>query len=193
MPGRGNFFTCNFCNFLFSVIPHQSALRYARPRGSGRRCIPGCPGRVQASLFFHRFIRLPRIFYTSFYADIIFLSTQITLHFQYFACLFFIFLNFFKIFRFSLAQLFLCVYNCLQKAKGSSRAKRAESRMHLLDPEPDLGNANVGRYDMHIFCRYTSTYICFLISMNTSSTGSSSTTREFASAKILTQEEQKLC
>ena len=26
---------------------------------------------------------------------------------------------------------------------------------------PDLGNANVGRYDMHIFCRYTSTYICF--------------------------------
>ena len=21
--------------------------------------------------------------------------------------------------------------------------------------------ANVGRYDMHIFCRYTSTYICF--------------------------------
>lgn len=74
---------------------------------------------------------------------------------------FFIFLKFFKIFRFSLAQLFLCVYNCLQKAKGSSRAKRAESRMHLLDPEPDLGNANVGRYDMHIFCRYTSTYICF--------------------------------
>ena len=105
---------------------------------------------------------------------------------------FFIFLKFFKIFRFSLAQLFLCVYNCLQKAKGSSRAKRAESRMHLLDPEPDLGNANVGRYDMHIFCRYTSTYICFLISMNTSSTGSSSTTREFASAKILTQEEQKI-
>ena len=41
--------------------------------------------------------------------------------------------------------LFLYVYNCLQKAKGSSRAKRAESRMHLLDPEPDLGNANVGR------------------------------------------------
>ena len=88
------------------------------------------------------------------------LSTQITLHFQYFACLFY-FSEFFKIFRFSLAQLFLCVYNCLQKAKGSSRAKRAESRMHLLDPEPDLGNANVGRYDMHIFCRYTSTYICF--------------------------------
>ena len=28
--------------------------------------------------------------------------------------------------------------------------------------------------------------------MNTSSTGSSSTTREFASAKILTQEEQKI-
>ena len=45
--------------------------------------------------------------------------------------------------------------------KKGSWLKPAESRMHLLDPEPDLGNANVGRYDMHIFCRYTSTYICF--------------------------------
>ena len=89
-------FTCNTLQFSFSVIPHQSALRYARPRGSGRRCTPGCPGRVQASLFFHRFTRLPRIFYTSFYADIISSVNPNNITFPIFCMSFLFFWNFLK-------------------------------------------------------------------------------------------------
>ena len=162
MPGRGTSF---HLQYSFSVIPHQSALRYVRPcrpllRPAGLQQRRWRSWRKSEWRRHHHVHDFHAYFILHFTLILFSLSTQITLHFQYFACLFY-FSEFFKIFRFSLAQLFLCVYNCLQKAKGSSRAKRAESRMHLLDPEPDLGNANVGRYDMHIFCRYTSTYICF--------------------------------
>ena len=53
----------------------------------------------------------------------------------------------------------LAIY--LLSYKNRELVKQAERKVKLSTFEPDLGNANVGRYDMHIFCRYTSTYICF--------------------------------